>query len=367
MYQKIWYVLYAFMEGFMKRCTSLIAIILLAAELLSACNLVGLTNPAAPDMNSISTSAAQTIVAMSVQLTSLASIATQTSPAATATPEQSLTNTPSTEPGEASSTQQTALPGIPQVEITPIAPLPCNRADFVADISAYDGTSYSPGGYFTKTWRLRNSGSCTWTSDYDLVFDSGSAMGGPATLSLPGAVAPGQLIDLSVNLQAPLSNGSYLGYWKLQDAAGVRFGYGANSASPFWVRINVGPTPVPISVIVEPTEVDVLSGNCSLIEVSPPINTQYAKGGDFDSKWTVRNTSSKTWDSDHVVFKYTGGTRMYKGESSKNLSKNVKHDAKITLIVDSIAPDKAGTYSMTWSVMKDSTHLCNMKVVIIVK
>ncbi len=367
MYQKLWYVLYAFMEGSMKKCIILIATILLATGLLSACNLVSLTNQPAPDMNSISTSAAQTMEVMGMQLTSLASISTQTSQAVTATPEQSATPTLSPEPSETQATQQGTTPGIPRVEITPIAPLPCDRADFVADISAYDGSTYSPGTFFTKTWRLRNSGSCTWTSDYDLVFDSGSALGGPASISLPGAVVPGQLIDLSVNLQAPLSNGSYQGYWKLQNASGARFGYGSTSASPFWVRINVGPTPVPISVVVEPTEVDVLSGNCSLIEVSPPINTQYAKGGDFDAKWIVRNTSSKTWDADHVVFKYISGTHMFKGESSKKLSKDVKHDAKITLIVDSIAPDEAGTYSMTWGVMKDSTHLCNMKVVIKVK
>jgi len=349
----------------MKKSIRSISIILLATVVLAACNLVNLPGQPAPDMSSISTSAAQTIVAMSMQLTQAASVSTQAAQTVTAVPEQNAT--PTVEPSQAQPTQQATQPGIPRVEITPIAPLPCDRADFVGDMSAYDGSNFYPGSYFTKTWRLRNSGSCTWTTDYDLVFDSGSAMGGPASVSLPAAVTPGQLIDLSVSLQAPLTNGSYQGYWKLQNASGARFGFGANSASAFWVLINVGPTPVPVNVITEPTEVDVISGDCSLVEISPPVNTQYAKGGDFDAKWTVRNTSSKTWDKDDVVFKYVSGKKMYKNASSINLSKDVKHDSKITLIVDAVAPDSAGTYTMTWSVMRDSKHLCYLSVVIKVK
>src|SRR5512143_3278895 len=40
----------------------------------------------------------------------------------------------------------------------------CDWAQFVADVTVPDGTSYAPGTTFTKTWRLKNIGSCTWTT-----------------------------------------------------------------------------------------------------------------------------------------------------------------------------------------------------------
>jgi hypothetical protein len=85
---------------------------------------------------------------------------------------------------------------------------------------------------------LKNIGTCTWTTAYTLVFSSGSSLGGPAAVALPGYVAPGQVIDLTVNLTAPGKEGSYRGYWILRDASGVLFGMGRNGNS-FYVDIRV--------------------------------------------------------------------------------------------------------------------------------
>ena len=81
----------------------------------------------------------------------------------------------------------------------------CDWAQFVADVTIPDGTSFSAGTAFTKTWRLKNIGVCTWTTSYALVFDSGTQMGAPASLSFPINVAPGQTVDLTVNMTAPSS------------------------------------------------------------------------------------------------------------------------------------------------------------------
>ena len=37
-------------------------------------------------------------------------------------------------------------------------------AQFVADVTVPDGARYDPNAAFTKTWRLRNIGTCTWTT-----------------------------------------------------------------------------------------------------------------------------------------------------------------------------------------------------------
>jgi len=119
-----------------------------------------------------------------------------------------------------------------------------NLANFVSE-TIPDGTSITPGALFTKTWTLSNVGTCTWTTAYSLVFDSGSQMGGPASVALTADVPPGSSVTLSANLYAPSVVGSYQGYWRLSTDQGVRFGVGAGGATAFWVKIYAGTPPPP--------------------------------------------------------------------------------------------------------------------------
>jgi hypothetical protein len=73
----------------------------------------------------------------------------------------------------------------------PVAAVACDQAQFVADVTIPDGTSLAPGATFLKTWRLKNIGTCTWTTSYSAVFSSGDQMGAPAVINLPASVAPG--------------------------------------------------------------------------------------------------------------------------------------------------------------------------------
>ncbi len=77
----------------------------------------------------------------------------------------------------------------------------CDKADFVSDITVPDGTVFNPNDSFTKTWRLKNSGTCSWTPSYAVVFSNGDAMSGPATQALTANINPGQTMDISVNLK----------------------------------------------------------------------------------------------------------------------------------------------------------------------
>ena len=122
---------------------------------------------------------------------------------------------------------------IPEIEVC------TDRAEFITDVTVSDGSDFTPGQAFTKTWRLRNAGTCTWTSSYDLVFDHGDAMGGPASQQLAGLVHPGGTVDLSIELTAPSSEGGYKGYWLLRSGDGVLFGIGADASVAFWVEIEV--------------------------------------------------------------------------------------------------------------------------------
>jgi hypothetical protein len=122
---------------------------------------------------------------------------------------------------------------------TPV-PACTDQAQFVRDVSVLDGTRFDPGESFTKTWRLRNSGTCTWTTDYALVHWAGYSLLGPDVMLLPSEVEPGELIDISVKMKAPLIEGEYEGFWKLRNDEGSFFGIGDSSDTAIWVSIEVG-------------------------------------------------------------------------------------------------------------------------------
>jgi len=119
----------------------------------------------------------------------------------------------------------------------------CDWVIFVRDVTIPDGTGFAPGETFTKTWRLKNRGICTWTADYMLVFTSGDSMGNTTAVRLPGNVAPGQSVDVSVTLTAPNRRGDYVGYWMLRNPSGMLFGYGEKANQAFYVDINVDDLP----------------------------------------------------------------------------------------------------------------------------
>ncbi len=115
-----------------------------------------------------------------------------------------------------------------------------DKLDFVMDVTVPDGTSFQPGATFVKTWRLKNTGTSTWTTAYELVFSSGEQMGAPASVPLTTTTPPGQTADVSVSLTAPQSAGSYFGFWMLRSPSGKLFGLPPAGDQPFYVQITVG-------------------------------------------------------------------------------------------------------------------------------
>jgi hypothetical protein len=90
-------------------------------------------------------------------------------------------------------------------------------------------------------------------------------------IAIPKAVAPGETIDISIDLIAPTTPGIYKGVWSFQDNSGKQFGLGPSSNGQIWVQVEVvlEPTntavPLPLSTqtsepIIEPT-------------IAPPLET----------------------------------------------------------------------------------------------
>lgn len=148
----------------------------------------------------------------------------------------------------------------PTQSATPV-PWACDRAQFVADVTVPDGTTYQPNTSFSKTWRLKNVGTCVW-SNYSLMFDSGEKMGGPDSAVIPATVAPGQTVDITISLTAPATTGGlYRGYWKLKNSSGIPFGIGYAGTKSFWVEIRTAGTPVtPITPVAPVTPATPIPG-----------------------------------------------------------------------------------------------------------
>ena len=126
----------------------------------------------------------------------------------------------------------------------------CDAALFIADVTVPDDTVFPPTTNFVKTWRLKNVGTCTWTTSYKLAFAGGTQLSGPEEAPLSMSVPPGAMVDVSVNLVSLAGNGTYRGYWQLKNAAGTRFGIGPAADKFFWVEIVVrngitASTPIP--------------------------------------------------------------------------------------------------------------------------
>jgi hypothetical protein len=157
------------------------------------------------------------------------------------------------------------------------------------DITIDDDTEMTPGQAFTKIWRVVNVGTCTWTTDYDIVFFSGELMGAPSSFPLNATVAKDQSVDLAIDMVAPAASGTYQGNWKIRNAAGVLFGIGPGSESPFWVRIKVvstttaTTTPTPTSTS---TAVVQASGSVTLsVNDTLDLDTLQVNGGGPDLKF----------------------------------------------------------------------------------
>ncbi len=116
----------------------------------------------------------------------------------------------------------------------------CLRFDFLGDVTYPPDTILKPGEKFTKTWWVRNSGTCTWTLQFDLVISGGDAFGSTGKVDFTQDVPPGESVQLSIpGLVAPKTPGTYFSYWLIASPYGNRIGYGPNQQWGLGIKIIV--------------------------------------------------------------------------------------------------------------------------------
>lgn len=205
----------------MKKHLVTISVLIILAILMTSCGFAIQGNTPALDENAINTAVAQTLAANG-------------GIAPTATPQPAL---------------QTAAvqPSITPQPLATVAQLPsatpttdnCNLAKFETDVTIPDGSVLVPDTAFIKTWRLTNTGTCTWTTNYAVVYSGGDQLGAPAATNLPANVPPGGTMDVSVQMKSPSADGKYAGNFMLRSDTGLLFGTGASHMAPIFVSIEV--------------------------------------------------------------------------------------------------------------------------------
>lgn len=166
---------------------------------------------------------------------------------ALAAPTQTPFSTPTTLPTFApvSTSVISTLPVSSQPTVMPTAS--CYQLRFVSDVSIPDNTQMAPGQTFTKTWKVKNTGSCAWDKGFKFAFTGGEAMNG-ATYTLPSSVAANAEIDISIAMTAPSKSGTLRGNWRMQTAGGTYFG-----DEVYVVIVVGGATLTPTKTTVPPT------------------------------------------------------------------------------------------------------------------
>jgi hypothetical protein len=87
---------------------------------------------------------------------------------------------------------------------------------FEGDVTYPDGTAVDAGAYFTKVWRIRNTGSVRWRNRY-LTQIGQSPCQAPRMVPIP-TVYPGNSVDVSVRVRAAATPARCRVFWKMTDA-----------------------------------------------------------------------------------------------------------------------------------------------------
>ena len=204
----------------MKKFRQIITIIMFSVAL-SSCNLPTRSASNLSGSDAVKTAAAQTV---EVHLSELA-------PTTDTESQVSTTVTPS---------ETSVTPTNTNVSSSTPTSIPCDYAHFEANgETILDGTEFGKNETFTKTWRLKNVGTCSWTNTYEIFFYNGDQLGAPAKVPIGGNIAPGQTIDVSVTMTSPNTEGEYWSYWRLRNSSGSIIGIDNSANNNFWANIIV--------------------------------------------------------------------------------------------------------------------------------
>ncbi len=103
---------------------------------------------------------------------------------------------------------------------------------------------------------------------------------------------------------------------------------------------------------------------CAITGVSPASTDKITVNQDFDGKWTLKNTGTKTWVSSNVDIRYIDGEKFQKKTDVVDLGSDVAPNGTYTVVVDMVAPSNDGTHSTRWGLTLEDGSICYLSLTI---
>ncbi len=316
-----------------KLISILTGLLVALAVLLSACSPATAPVPTT-DVNAISTQAALTVVAGITQTA-------EAMPSNTVVPTATISFT-STPDAAATATAAPTMPPVATLPGSSPSPIPvnpatafgCYNAAYMADVTILYAPAFNPGDKFTKTWRVKNSGSCDWPRGFQIMFVGGDRFGANTT-TINQKVKAGGVVEISIPMTAPYLAGVVNSNWQLATDIGKPFGQ-------------------VLSAVITLPESVVASGGCLnavlISDETIPSGTVLSPGEKFTKTWLIKNTGTCTWTGD---FKITfAGSDMLSSDTTK-IRQNVGPGSNGQISLAMAAPGSSGTYSSAWQLASD--------------
>lgn len=258
----------------------------------------------------------------------------------------------------------TVIPTIPQISSgSGAAAQPvqraCDQFGFVSDVTVPDNTAMQPNQGFQKIWRIQNTGTCTWSTAYQFVFYGGEQMSAPPAVQIPSTVAPGQTVDIAVDMKAPNANGDFQGNWLMRNASGSIFGTSA-ATSPIWVKIKVSgaASNAPANTAAPGTVAG--GGTCTVVSMSPSSAETFGPNSKMTFAVSVRNDSAVTWDTANFDIAFIDGNNMLENKNivAQDIPYNIPPGQTLNVSFGGITPNTNGRFPMTWAVVQNNVIHC---------
>ena len=98
-----------------------------------------------------------------------------------------------------------------------------DKADF--DSVLPSPNQFVPGQHFYLTWKLKNTGTSTWSGKYKFYYSDGAHLADQNTYEINELVEPGGFLTVTLPATVPAETGTFTTTWTLQNPDGIPFYY----------------------------------------------------------------------------------------------------------------------------------------------
>ncbi len=332
----------------MKRSSKMLFCIPAALLLLSSACGPSTTAIPAPtaDINAIYTQAAATISSEMTQEALSQPTATLTPVPPTLTPEPTATIQPV--PTLAPPTQAVlvypTVSGPTAIPVNTATANGCYNAALVSDVTVPPGAGFSVGDTFTKTWRVKNTGTCEWNGNFKIAYVSGDTFGSDTT-KIRQTVGVGAVADISLDMTAPNLAGSVNSNWQLVTEDGKYFGQVLTVSIILPGASNGTSTATPVSSACY---------NAALVSASVADGTKLDPNESFTLTWVIKNTGSCEWNGNFKI-NFISGDML--GSDTTKIRQNVSPGSSAEISLDMVAPGSSGSVTSSWQLATDDGTL----------